>query len=281
MSPILSTHPMPTVQCSEFGTRHMKLGLNQYVAPGETIVSTRPVRVEINGMSFIGGRPSSESGSGASDGGSMYLEAGTKLKTQQVSFRDNGAPGGDGGTIVSFAGSEIHLYETSIQGSEASGVGGALHVVDGTVIMENTSITECTAAQGGGGVSIEANSDPIVVHATDTNISKCTTAGKGGALAVRGDFNVLVYDIIMEENEASHGGAVHVADQSSFGCARCIVRANQVLEDGGGLYIGVESTAHFRGTLVVGNSAEQRGGGLYLERSRGIGVGPAFIDPGQ
>ncbi|MBR4864791.1 MAG: hypothetical protein IKU07_09465, partial [Oscillospiraceae bacterium] len=157
-------------------------------------------------------------------GGALDIEGGS-VTVKNAEFTGNTANYGGAihiGTSKSDDGKKTYygylkLEDSTITGATASGRGGGIHVFNAkssatTLEMINTDITGCSAPYGGG-VACFGTSKTIITGGT---ISNCTATQKGGGLSVQNsgysvDTNVVtVTDTVFDGSTASEAGNVYV-----------------------------------------------------------------------
>ena len=155
-------------------------------------------------------------------GGAVYIEDGS-IELIGVDFLRNISDGysAHGGAIYLGVG-EVSGVDVVMQGNEARGMasGGAIFIEEGSIHLEDASITSNTAGYKGGAIVTFDGDVSLVDSSLDRN-----SALAGGGVYVVGDLDLL--SARLEENQADTGGAVYLGDRDGWQTMSC--------RDGGGL----------------------------------------------
>ena len=216
------------------------------------------------------------SGNKAAIGAGMYI-----LKTD-ISNNDNSATlimqnntaSQDGGAVYS-DGSNVTLGTISVTGNTAVTNGGGLCIKNGTFTMQDGSnISNNTATNGnGGGLYINSTSGTV----------KCSggtfvgnRAKAGGGACIDGALTVAL-DATLEDNEATNGGGIYLANGATLNFGSGLIRRNKAESSeslntayhgtattvsgiGGGIFLADKTTLAFTNTEALGiynNSASK------------------------
>lgn len=185
--------------------------------------------------------------------------------------------------ITGAEGSEILLKDLTITGNrnDTSGYGGGGVCADsGDLTIDHCRITDNTAANGSGGVSMGGKHGGTVENASltikDSVISGNTsTAQGGGVYAAVTDGSVSITGSTLSGNSATaQGGGISV---SASGSTDVTLSGNTILEntagqDGGGIYLSrPEQSETAPDTTICGNTIQKNsgknGGGIYIRNS--------------
>ncbi len=187
----------------------------------------------------------------------------------------NGKSNNGGAIIVSNSITSLLLKDSVIKDS-SSNQGGAIHVMGGTLTVENTTFTN-NSANCGGAIYHNAHSSTLNVKDSSFEANKATSTGTaGGAGAIHmnsGKLNVENTDF-NDNTAVSNGGAINV-----FNFANAInvtgSRFNRnSASDGGAIYAHLTSCdISINDSNFTENSANGQGGAAYLQ---GAGITSAF-----
>jgi len=214
------------------------------VGPGSSVLTVSGDDL-IQPFEFTGGGTISISGitiaDGSSVGGGCLSANSTALVLDDVAVTSCTATGDGGGIKVlggSLTGSGLYLA-----GNTAGNDGGALWARDAAVTISSSTVANNSAARSGGGIM--SFSAPALTGVMVT--SNTATAG--------------------------YGGGLNVADGVGMVMRRCTVDDNVAFRDGGGLYVGnmlSNGSGLIASSLFDGNTAGQGegsglGGGISLD----------------
>jgi hypothetical protein len=172
------------------------------------------------------------------------------------------------GRVVYISGTEATLDGLFITGGEASGAGGsdyggAIRMVDATLVLSNSTLYDNRADYGGG---IYADGGQLSL--TGVYIRENTAGAWGGGLYTWGS-RVTADNVEFTENTATtdDGGGLIVRSSSSLTLTNSTVHSNTAGNDGAGVTVD-SSTAVISQSAVISNVASTDrpmglGGGLY------------------
>ena len=148
---------------------------------------------------------------------------------------ENGASDDDGGSIYS-RGSELNLQNVLVRNSLASGEGGAVSVVSGTVSIADSWFSE-NSARAGGAVSFDSGVTSLSINTSHFENNESTRGG-GGGLSIDADSTTI-------DSTTIHG--------------------NRSSGDGGGIDIGIFSgSVNVMSSTLSGNTAGSGAGGIAI-----------------
>lgn len=152
---------------------------------------------------------------------------------------------------------------------DANDLDRVFHILSGTVVINNVTITDGTAPtgtgrRGGGGIYIAGSSvltlNNCVLSDNTANVDNGATGGGGGALENNGGA-VTINSSTFSGNTAVRGGAIYVNSGKVVTVTKSIFSGNTASGSGGGLYnIGTSTITE---SLFTNNSATLTGGGLH------------------
>jgi hypothetical protein len=227
----------------------------------------------------------------AADGGGLSNNGGT-MTIADSTIRDNSATGAGvaGGGIDNYTGSTLTILRSTISGNSAGAYGGGIDNIDGatatiidstirnnhgdgtqallgggiysynaTVIIANSSLSDNSAAYGGG---LYNNSYQHTSTATiaDSTVSGNSALQGGGGLDNNNGATLTITSSTISGNSGSNGGGVHNFDSTVLVASSTI--SDNTATNGGGL-------DNYGGTLTItdctlsGDTAEDSGGGLW------------------
>lgn len=230
----------------------------------ETYTSGGGVFVDTNGIFSMNGLASIESNTADHYGGGVFVIG--------FFFMSGGTIGGDNAD----AGNKTIQYG-----------GGGVAVFGGTFAMGSGTISNNTAADNGGGVSIEhigvpGSFPPAYIDGTFTmnggTISNNIAAVNGGGVFVSEDQTFFMISTnpginpIIEGNTAYNGGGVYLEDgifKMSNGAAIIGNEADPGYGRGGGLYVR-NGNASLWSDAFIGDNQAKYGGGVYMDGPNSI-----------
>jgi hypothetical protein len=260
--------------------------------------------LELTDMAFAG--------NAATFGGGALFNDESDLIIGDSAFRGNQADGADGqgGAIFSLEG-RVHMYDTQVSGNLAVRSGGALHLVDTEILIEDSVIrghrvqagngggvaaygtssvvidggwiSSNSASLNGGGVWIEAGTGRLIVKNQSSivnNQAQGNAAGQGGGGIYNEGALVRIMDSVVADNvavgENGAGGGILSAD-GTLNIRRSHVRGNSATVFGGGIGV-IDGFARLEDTTLGGqtdaeaNAAGLDGGGLHVSGVSGTTV---------
>lgn len=161
----------------------------------------------------------------------------------------------------------IENCRTTAQNQTVPGEGGGLRIWGSSPVIENVTIRDCHAEQGGG-CNILVNSAPIFRHLT---IENCT----GGALMASEYCDPYFEDCRFINNQSSHishvaGVGVYLGGSGHF--VRCVFQGNNNVDtNGGGIHIGASDTV-FDHCMFIDNISQSLAAGIMCHN----GATPTF-----
>jgi len=210
-----------------------------------------------------------------------------------VNTEISGINSGGSGAIYS-SGSQIYLHNSSVQGNQIAGI----HVEDGSLIIQDSDITQNFGNSGGG---IRLVSSEGIIRRSDISGNRAIFSGGGLGLY---DSNLTLIDTTVSNNTAlsTSGGGIEAqlnssvtisnssitgntaallgggvlvqgADESPFGVdisgltiIRSLISDNHSVNAGGGISL-FDARADVDNSTISGNISQTDGGGLRVSRS--------------
>ncbi len=177
-----------------------------------SVVSRNVSRDDGGGVSFDTEGPgefrvdrSRFSGNRSQDWGGGFITAKTANITKST-FADNVSVSGNGGGGAIELPDGSQVFDSTFSGNEADGGGGGLSVTDGSdVILENVTIADNTAAQGGGLLAGEASLNAVSIVRNDADL--------GGGLFGAPAGGVSVENSLLALNDAQTSGDDCIGDE--------------------------------------------------------------------
>ena len=289
-------------------------------------VTLRQVRVEDNTASFDGGgilndgvdsrltiASSSVNDNAAVDNGGGIANRNGAVLTVNATTIDGNEVGDAGGGLYNFLAAIATINGSTISSNLAAtvfGLGGGIANIDGTAIVEHTTITGNTAGTGGGiyhqedqffatletffvivshneatgttgGGGLFTGDGDVTINVTTVN-GNSASDGDGGGLYVDPDTNttaILQTDVFDNMASDNGGGIAYLGSAGGAGNISLSAIYENDATNGGGIW--VSQPANFNMTIskstISGNDATMAGGGLYLSALAGSIVGLSHL----
>lgn len=197
-------------------------------------------------------------GSESAGGGAVRVESGGSLHASDCRLIDSQAL--EGGAIDGVDATVV-VARAWISGNEASGNGGGLHMVGGSLSVTDTAVLSNQGSRGGGIYSRDT-----VVTVTRSEIADNTATFEGGGLRIGGASDLDVRNTTITGNGArGAGGGLLVAAATNALLANVTVALNAAdIDDpdgshggtGGGLFKSGSGVLTLRNTIIAGNTDE-------------------------
>lgn len=203
---------------------------------------------------------------------SGYLYTGN----DEIAIEGNGVTidaGGNSAVIRSY-GTDLTLREltltggsnaasNNLRGGGLSGIGGGIYAFDGSLTLENATVTGNQAEDVGGGIGFYADDGTLEIR--DSVISGNTATLGGGVVAYSLYGNIRIEDSLISGNEASGSGTVPERGGESTGWTVGELGRQQRGffgngSAGGAFLFGVEGTVDIRRSTISDNRAVGAGG---------------------
>jgi Chlamydia polymorphic membrane protein (Chlamydia_PMP) repeat len=175
-------------------------------------------------------------GNTAQNGGALYLSEDSLYLVSSDTISDNKAADDGGGIYAPAGGDDIAVENGSVSGNKAGELGGGIYSSSEFWEMTGVTVTDNTAADGGG---VYNDQDATLELSGGTFSGNRATADGGGFY------------------NSSTSGRIY-ASVSATGSA---ISDNHAADAGGGLYN--QGFAGFTGSTIDGNRAPGGGGGIY------------------
>ena len=165
-----------------------------------------------------------------------------------------------GGVLVDHG--VLHAVSCTISDCESGGGGGGVLVNPlGTLLMQQSNVSDCRAPTSSGGGIFVAGSAQL----QECRVEGCLSSTDGGGLCCRGA-TAVVTRCVFEYNKALFGGGVAFR-HSVATLSECTIRANEAANEGGGVLVGAATATHLSNvtlidTLIIYNNASV-GSGMY------------------
>jgi hypothetical protein len=209
-------------------------------------------------------------------GGAIMVDGGNlTILDSVISHSTSGAPPADGcgGNVgfYGFSGATLRIVSSTLTGGTANGIsastGGNLCVMQGRLILEQSTLSGGSAGSGGGLYYFNFN-NPQESKILRSSISG-NRADRGGGIALFQDLTIESSTI--SGNTAREGGGV-VTGSSNLRIVNSTVSGNSASGGGGGIYF-FGGFLRLRLSTVSNNTASVTGGNIYLVRSFSLPVG--------
>ena len=150
------------------------------------------------------------------------------------------------------------------------GEGGGIFITEvDTILMMNSSFSNCTAASSGGGLYFnECQSVKIDSCSFDSNVSQ-----SGGALKCNAS-NLSISQTKIYFNEATIGAGIYCGGQSFMSVDNCLFyenNSNSSSSRGGAFYIS-DSEIEIFNTTIANNNVSNQGGGISHLGTKTLGI---------
>jgi len=263
---------------------------NDIVAPASgtatiTIPSNRTVKlVTASGSPRTYKIDANSRGRVIDNSGTLWLEdiiiTGGRINTGTGTAR-NGAGINSAGTLILLNGTQV-INNTSVGATNADANGGGIYANELT-LKGNITITGNEAGGNGGGIYKSATGAFNVSNLTSLNVSYNTskftttgsTTGGGGGIYTAATLTFAPQNnVTITGNISNNGGGGVNVHHSSFTIHGGEISNNKdfgttAASGGGGVY-GNSSTITISGTLISGNKTDNNGGGIYGNRATGL-----------
>ena len=211
-----------------------------------------------------------------SNGGALYLGAGTKLNISRTAIADNAAAL-FGGAIFSEPETNILIVSSTVLRNEAKGrSGGGLLAGSDVRLTLRDSLVEGNIARGGdgGGLFVGYRSEALLEGAV---VSGNEASGRGGGAFVELLAKLDAVGAVLGPGNAAatDGGAVYTAGDTRLESGR--VLSSQAVGNGGGVAIGSGSFAA-EGMSFTGNTAQGNGGGVHASGAVDLTLKSVVLD---
>lgn len=189
---------------------------------------------------------------------------GTHLRLEGIRFTNAMRSGSGGGVLRAELGSRIVIKGCRVTNSVGDGDGGAIFIRNSTLLVEHSHFVENSAEKNGGTLAIVDGGRGIL---TDSTLTLCT-AENGGAVFVARASELAISNTLLSFNTAkgNKGGAVLISDNCMLNVSTSVIANNTALR-GGGIMAEFSSLLGLIGSTLFGNFAGLYGGGIYLMHS--------------
>jgi len=166
-----------------------------------------------------------------------------------------------GGAITLFGNCAAEITGCTFNANIATdSVGGAIWVQDSDLVLEGTSITNCTSNEYGGAIAAYGASRVSLTSARIEGNS--SNAGGGiGAANVTLDIDRSVF--LGNSATMFSGGGIELF-QATATITSSAIGGCDALDVGGGIYVGFESSLHLLNSTLSANTAANLGGGIAM-----------------
>ena len=211
-------------------------------------------------------------------GGGLYAYNNTEVSLQDSEVLNNAADGSGGGVLLTGGASLVasgNLFQENI-----GDYGGGLYVSSCTdVSVSDSTFTENTARDSGGGgffEDAEVTLDGVVFSGNASNYSRSSESssyalyGGGGLNAWYTTLDMTDVDFL--DCDASHNGGGALFYESELTWSGGEVLDNDADRDGGGIYFRSDTQAELSGVTVADNYAGDDGGGFGVYQAQEISM---------
>lgn len=225
-------------------------------------------------------------------GGGIRFDSDSKadlLRIEDSNIDNNIAASGYGGGVHFYADNpSLLIRNSSISGNEAQEGGGggiAVNYDDGAgeqygfVTIQNSVVSNNTAASEGGGLFLEVDDVHRAILIEDSDFSGNTAGDDGGGLHFYFDdglyTSLVIRNTTIADNLATEGGGMWLYDDDGYSVNidNVTFSGNTAEQSGGGLWFYSDDGApHIQNSTFSGNDAGQYGGGMFLTHEDGEGL---------
>jgi hypothetical protein len=158
-------------------------------------------------------------------------------------------------------GATLTLTNVTVKGGSASGDGGAILNVEGSLALSDCTITGNKAHVSGGGISSESGTC-VLTNVTIASNRAVTNDG-GGCEFLGGGSATLAKCRILNNYAKDTGGGIDQTDDTTISLTACTVAGNRTTREGGGLDLEIGHVSVV-GCTISGNRAAA-GAGIQIE----------------
>ena len=198
----------------------------------------------------------------ATDGGAVYITGGGIFKMTGGTITGCSATNSGGGVWMNTVSSFTMSGNSKIENCTATNnEGGGVYVTDVNnpctfIMLDNATITGCSAEKGGGGVSYGCSTSgtfEISENAKISNNINNNNSYGGGGIYLYG--KLTMKGGIISGNEASNGAGVYVRhDSSSFTMNGGTISDNKATVSGGGVYLSYSNSSFTMTAGTISNN---------------------------
>jgi predicted outer membrane repeat protein len=193
---------------------------------------------------------------GSTDGRGLVAANQAVVMVRDSVIADNG-----GGGVAVEDGATVELDNTRVSNNTAADGGGGVRADNATVLLVNGSVvSENSATESGGGVSCFGYGS-LTIEAS--RVSGNVSHRSGGGIVNNCALSIRLGSEISGNTAHSNGGGL--ADSGiDGGITDTAITGNHADNDGGGISCLESDGLHLTEATVSGNTAGQRGGGAYI-----------------
>lgn len=186
-------------------------------------------------------------------GGGIDSGADVGITINRCTFTNNKATTVfSGGAINHSFAAKMTVNDSTFAGNTSADGGGAIHMGDSTLELNNCRFTENVCVARGGAID--------ALESSDLRINNCifsgNKAGFGGALSHGYTATVVrVANSLFESNTAGEGGVILNVNSLNFAAVNCTFANNSATTNGGGVVSNRGTTPVFKNCIFWGNTA--------------------------
>jgi hypothetical protein len=207
---------------------------------------------------------------------SVFVMKGTQLKISGATFEEC-ASHSDGGLIhCSAFNSTVLIDSTAFHNVRSNRIGGVIYAVGCAVKLTKTNFTNCSAAAGGGAISVSeyfcygsADSPESSLLVLDCQFYSCSSETSGGALLVTSHYGIATVSnsLFQSCSAAISGGAISASDQAELKLWNTRLQKNLATSSGGAVVLSNAARGNFSWSHFDQNTAGGDGGGAFFDDS--------------
>jgi trimeric autotransporter adhesin len=164
------------------------------------------------------------------------------------------SPTNFGGAVSSLSIGRLTVNQCVLSGNSATGVGGAIYVLQGALAVNQSNLNNNSAFTAGGAIYVETGG---VLDVTDSILSGNSAIGAGGAISAN---DLAVVRSTLSNNSAAAGGAIF-AGSGTTTISQSTFFDNSATTSGGAIFAGSGTTTISQSTFF--NNDARDGGAIY------------------
>eukprot|EP00934_Nitzschia_sp_Nitz4_P003960 Nitzschia sp. Nitz4//scaffold125_size66327//49400//51280//NITZ4_006137-RA/size66327-augustus-gene-0.3-mRNA-1//1//CDS//3329534631//3950//frame0 len=194
---------------------------------------------------------------------SVLVEDGGRMEVVDSEFKSNSGADLHGGAIAAKDISTVEIAFSSFADNEGS-LGGAIYAQLSTLVIDQSSFTGNEASVAGGAIALDfASYADVRASQLQNNV-----ASSGGAIYVAEFGEVAAEDCTFHQNAAVTGGAIFNGGVATMEQSR--FEENVASEEGGAMNLDMGSTTILEGNSFVNNGCGTRGPAIFDRYNIGV-----------
>ncbi|GLD91906.1 hypothetical protein PINS_up000439 [Pythium insidiosum] len=190
-------------------------------------------------------------------GGALRVLSGSTLTLQEVLITESAAA--QQGGAISVVQATVVLRQSSIQTANAR-IGGGIHASDAQVSMISSNVTNCSATSGG---AFAVTGQTTLVGEAGSTVIYNEAIVDGGAVAVTG--NATIKGLVIASNKAQRAAGVSLVNGGSLTMQDTSIVRNTALTVAGAIGLWGATTISATRVRLEANVAVTFGGGIFVQ----------------